>query len=130
LSKRASGDFAAAFAFAGVFAFATHVAGVATALAFAAVHALAIVLAHACVGGGGFAGVIAGASGNGQDGTGDQTGHSSGDDKGSRRSIHNIALVLYCLRFRFFTETGHHAAPASEDMSRLNSKPYNSNEMS
>jgi hypothetical protein len=44
------GHFAAAFAFATVFAFAAHVARFTAALAFAAIHPLAIVLIHARVG--------------------------------------------------------------------------------
>ena len=72
--ERASTHLAAAFAFATVLAFTTHVACLTTALALAAIHAFAIVLVEGGVRGGGLAGVCTVAP-RCRQGSGDQSGH-------------------------------------------------------
>ena len=75
------GDFAAALALAGIFRFATHVAGLAAALAFATVEALAVMLrGGAVVAGAGARAVIAIATGRDGHCSGDQSRHGGGED--------------------------------------------------
>jgi hypothetical protein len=89
LSPRPLGDFAAALAFATIFAFATHVASLATTLAFAAIEALAIVLGHRGVSGGSGP-VVRGFATRGGHCARNQARHGGRDDDSSSSPCHSI----------------------------------------
>src|SRR5579859_6695986 len=90
---------AAAFAFAGVFAFAIVIGGLAAALTFAGIHSLAGVLGHGggIAGGSGAhrtagAGVVTFTSEVGGGCPGDQAGHGGRGEDTGRTSAHSILL--------------------------------------
>jgi hypothetical protein len=93
----ASGNLAAALAFATVHPFATIIADFAATLALAGIHALAVMFVHgsggrACAGTAG-CGL---ATGRGQ-GSGCQSRHSGGENECFRGFVHNIFLRIFVL---------------------------------